>query len=275
MTNRTERGPVAHAGHDPLLIVQFAANDLDTRGRETAEQLVETCAECAQLASDIMSIARATAELPGAARPREFTLTAEQAALLRRRGWRGVLGRFGLGWVRTDVGRTVAAGLTTLGLAGLLVGVVPGQLASGGQSLYSVGKEMTGAPAPSAGAAASEAPGAVRAPIQPSVQSASGGPMASAAPSFGNLQPVPVPVPAASGGPSYDDGNDTAGEGAGASRDRLSTGSPLESVTDASGGTSGATTQGGPNVLLLVSLSALGLGIALFALRRMSSPEGA
>src|SRR5215218_4620453 len=129
MTNRTERGPVAHAGHDPLLIVQFAADDLDPRGRETAEQLVQTCAECAQLASDIMSIARATAELPAAARPREFSLTAEEAASLRRRGWRGVLGRFGLGWVRTDVGRTVAVGLTTLGLAGLLIGVVPGQLA--------------------------------------------------------------------------------------------------------------------------------------------------
>jgi hypothetical protein len=63
MTNRHERGPVAHAGHDALLIAQYAADDLD-REREAAEQLLAGCSDCAQLAADLRLIARATAELP-------------------------------------------------------------------------------------------------------------------------------------------------------------------------------------------------------------------
>ena len=251
MTNRTERGPAAHAGHDPLLIAQYAADDLDPRDRATAEALVNSCTECAELASDLRLIARATAALPETARPRDFTLSPEQAARLRRSGWRGFGQRLGLGWIRTDVGRTLAAGLTTLGLAGLLIGVVPGQLASSGGAAppQTVGKSVDNAGG--GGAAQPLATGRD--------QVASAGAAASAAPS--------VAAPEYPYGPQVD----TTGEDPHASEPYSVESAP-----------SGAPMAGGrmqytpppasqPNYLLFASLVALTGGVALFAVRRISA----
>jgi hypothetical protein len=259
MTNRTERGPVAHAEHDALLIAQYAADDLDVREREAAERLVASCADCAQLATDLLLIARGTAELPAPVRPRDFTLTPEQAGRLRRRGF---LGRFGLGWVRTDVGRTLAAGLTTLGLAGLLIGVVPGQFAMSGSAaapLQTIGKSVDEAAAPAASGAAAGGAGAPPEPSAP--RSVAGYPGASAAAASA------APQPAATGSESY--GVDITGERPVQSQpDRIA--APPSETTD-SGLRDGTPGGGGPNLLILASLGALGLGVGLFALRRVTS----
>ena len=252
MTNRIERGPVAHAEHDALLIAQYAADDLESRERATAEQLIESCSDCAQLASDLGLIARATAELPEPARPRDFTLTPEQARRIRRRG---IFGRFSLDWVRTDVGRTLAAGLTTLGLAGLLIGVVPGQLmmgSSGAAPLQTVGKSVDGASG--AGSEAGQ-------PAASSGRYGAGGAQPSAAAS------MPAAAPSASD--SY--GIDITGEGPRQSQP--------DSLVAAPSGTSDEALrdnlqgQGSQNYLIPASLAVFGLGLGLFAVRRMTSPS--
>jgi hypothetical protein len=251
MTNRTERGPDAHAGHDALLIAQFAAGDVDPRERAAAEQLVESCSECAQLATDLRLIAGTTAQLPEPTRPRDFTLSREQVDRLRRGGF---LGRLGLGWVRTDFGRTLAAGLTTLGLAGLLIGVVPGQLMMGSSGaaapLQTVGKSVDGAngAGSEAGQPAASSGGSVRAP------------QASAAASA-------PPAAAPSATDTY--GVDITGEGPHQSQP--------DALVAASSGTEGDgrlrdnLPQGSPNCLVPASLAVLALGLGLFALRRVTS----
>ena len=71
-----------------------------------------------------------TAALP--ARPRDYTLSDADAARLRPAGWRRWLAAIGTS--RDAVTRPLAVGLTTLGLAGLLVATVPGALPSAGSA---------------------------------------------------------------------------------------------------------------------------------------------
>jgi hypothetical protein len=261
MTNRTERGPVAHADHDALLIAQYAADDLDPQERAVANQLVDTCPDCAWLAEDLRSIASATAALPALTRPRDFTLTPEQARQLRRGGWRGVVGRLGLGWVRTDIGRTLAAGLTTLGLAGLLIGSIPANinLGFGGSAAASpVGAyvpdsmaESAASPAPSMAAASAPALGSVRG--------------SNPAPSAGGAGAVP--------GGSNDALVGVSGDRPGGSPKLYGNQPSAGSSTDERLSARDATTGQPANPLVTVSLVSLALGIGLFALRRLGSPS--
>ena len=254
MTNRTERGPDAHAGHDAFLIAQFAAGDVDTRDRQAAERLIESCTDCAELAGDLRLIALATAELPVPARPRDFTLTADQAARLRGTSWRSLANR--LAWVRGGFGRTLAAGLTTIGLAGLLIGTLPANfnLGLGGSAAAS----PTTAQAPDNMA---EAGPSVAASMAPAPDAASSRGLASG--------PVLRPAPSAGPSPTPDDRLGVAGEqGSG----KLYADQP---PTDSAGGaasTRDASNPTSPNTLLAVSLVSLAAGIGLFALRRVSSP---
>jgi hypothetical protein len=119
----TDRFPATHTDHDPLLIAAFAAGDLGPTDRQQAELLASTCADCALLEADLRAIAATTAALPVPARRRDFSLSAEDAARLRRRGWRGVLGV--LASPRSAALKPLATGLTTLGLAGLLLAALP------------------------------------------------------------------------------------------------------------------------------------------------------
>ena len=112
-----------HAQHDPLLVVSLAAGDLTGAERDLATSLVADCAECATLQDDLLAIARATAALPTAVRPRDFQLTPEQAARLRPLGWRRFVAAFAS--PRLAMTRQLGIGLTTLGLAGLLVSALP------------------------------------------------------------------------------------------------------------------------------------------------------
>jgi anti-sigma factor RsiW len=71
-----------HAGHDPLLIVAFLDDDLSAAERAAVETILATCPDCAALQADLVVLATATRALPIPARPRDFRLTAADAARL-------------------------------------------------------------------------------------------------------------------------------------------------------------------------------------------------
>ena len=99
----------------------LADRSLAAAERAAAEALVAACAECADLHADLLALAAATRAMPTPARPRDYTPDRRPmpracgaagwrrlvAAVRRRRG--------------TSFSRPLAVGLTTLGLAGLLV----------------------------------------------------------------------------------------------------------------------------------------------------------
>jgi hypothetical protein len=188
--------PVDHATHDELLIASLLGRSQDDPDRDRAEILVATCADCAALHRDLVALSAATRTLPTPPRPRDFTLSPGDAARLRPRGWRRLIGAFGSS--RDVLSRPLAMGLTTLGLVGLLVAVVPGllsgQAGAGGissmQSLagapvnpetFDASREAapSAAPAPSAAAPAPEGQFGPSAPPAPAALA----PAASAAPS--------------------------------------------------------------------------------------------
>jgi hypothetical protein len=117
------RPDAPHRVHDLLLIAAFAGNDVAGAERDRAQALVEACAECRSLVDDLHALDRATASLPTPPRPRDFRLTAADAARLRERGTR----RFVLAAHRPrfPIPQPVAAAITMLGLAGLLVTTIP------------------------------------------------------------------------------------------------------------------------------------------------------
>jgi anti-sigma factor RsiW len=257
MTNRTERGPDAHAGHDALLIAAYAADDVTAEDRRRAEALFETCADCAQLAQDLRLIAAATAALPAPVRSRDFTLSPEQAARLRGTSWRSLANR--LGWIRGDVGRVLAAGLTTLGLCGLLFVAVPVQLGGSGASLPTTGAAVgqEGEQPAASGVAAAPLP------------AASAGAAASAAPSY---------APSATGSRTYGDQEASpssapdvgiaGGRGAVEQSPASLNVGPTDTGSTASGQQTGSSA---PNFILVLSLVSLVLGIALFGVRRVTA----
>ena len=71
-------------------------------------------------------------QLPAIERPRDFQLRPEDAQRLRPNRIRRLFGSFGT--ARDGFSRPLALGLTTLGLAGLMVGILPGTLSFGGAS---------------------------------------------------------------------------------------------------------------------------------------------
>jgi hypothetical protein len=119
----TDRFPASHAEHDPLLVAALAAGDLAASDRKRAELLASTCPDCGLLAADLRAIATAVAALPARARPRDFSLRPEDSARLRRQGWREFVRTFA--GPRSGALRPLATGLTTLGLAGLLLAALP------------------------------------------------------------------------------------------------------------------------------------------------------
>jgi hypothetical protein len=156
-----------HDQHDLLLVVSLAAGDLTGADRERATSQIAECAECARLNDDLLVIARATAALPAAVRPRDFQLSPEQAAHLRPAGWRRFVAAFAE--PRLAITRQLGVGLTTLGIAGLMlsvlgsvnlgVGMGAAAPAAQGPANESTTKEYTdsgaGGAAPSAAAASS------------------------------------------------------------------------------------------------------------------------
>jgi hypothetical protein len=139
-----------HAQHDTTLIAGHAAGDLSDTQVSTATALLARCPDCTTLHRDLVALSAATRALPRHARaPRDYRLTADQAASLRRGSWlRALLRPFGA----VQAARPMAAAFTSLGVAGLLVAAfVPGLLggAAAGPTLERDNFSGAGAPAPS------------------------------------------------------------------------------------------------------------------------------
>ena len=112
-----------HALHDEELVAGLATGSLDEEGEiARARQLVDRCAACRELHTDVAAIGgalRAGARFTAAA-PRDFRLTADDA---RRLGGtvrtRGFLAR--LRGSLAGVAKPLGASLTAMGLVGILV----------------------------------------------------------------------------------------------------------------------------------------------------------
>jgi len=116
----------AHRTHDSLLVAALAYRTVAGSDRARAEALVATCGLCAALLDDLVAIRTATVTLPTPPRFDDYQLTPDDAARLRPGGWRRLVAAIGSG--RAAFTRPLAVGLTTLGLAGLLVATVPSVL---------------------------------------------------------------------------------------------------------------------------------------------------
>lgn len=113
-----------HARHDPLDVA--AATD---RGA-SLPTILRMCGRCLDLYTDLTRLASAVPSAAIPRRPRDFTLTAADAARLRSNGWRRLLEAFGS--ARDEVSRPLAVGFATLGVAGLLLTVAPSLLPMAG-----------------------------------------------------------------------------------------------------------------------------------------------
>jgi hypothetical protein len=143
-----------HDRHDLLAIAALA--DRDATGEEAvrAQAQVDTCAECASLHAELVSLASATQALPAVQRPRDFQLRPEDARRLRSNRFRRLFGS--IGTARDGFSRPLAMGLTTLGIAGLMLGILPGTLSFGGAA-SGPGGAPAAASAPAAGGAPEQA----------------------------------------------------------------------------------------------------------------------
>src|SRR5664280_2580823 len=103
----------AHSAHDELLIARLFGGDVSELERDRALDVMSECGECAALFADLDGIDEAIVEMAIPARPREFTLTPEQAARLRPRRRLAAGGLIGL---RGALGGSLAAA----GLVGFL-----------------------------------------------------------------------------------------------------------------------------------------------------------
>jgi hypothetical protein len=122
----------AHAAHDRLLIASLVDRSISNSERALAEAQLASCRDCALLFDDLVTLSAATRALPVPTRSRDFALTRLDAERLQVRGWRRLLAAIGSS--RDAFSRPLAFGLTTLGLAGLLVATVPSALTGQGSS---------------------------------------------------------------------------------------------------------------------------------------------
>lgn len=141
-----------HAQHDRTRIAVLAArpDDLSTEDARLARQLIADCEACTDLLADLIEIQAAVPHAAMPSRTREFTLSQADASRLGRTGWRRFLAMVGSS--RDQVTRPLAMGLTTLGLAGVIVATLPGSLGSGATSAVPAEVARQEQAAPAAGA---------------------------------------------------------------------------------------------------------------------------
>jgi hypothetical protein len=269
-----------HEQHDPILVVSLASGDLATadRDRATAQSLVDTCADCARLRDDVLALAAATKALPPAVRTRDFRLTPEQAARLQPGGWRRFFTAPG-----ALFSRQLGVGLTTLGIAGILISSI-GSLPLGMAS--SAGAPAAGSD-PSAPAAAEalrtedtqQAPEPAASEVNTDTSNQgqgtttiAGSPAASTHPFRANGASPPAasqPAPDEVANPAAAPTDDEAGRNSGglaeapAASDAGDASSPLLFATDDD--------SSGPPILLVVSSLLLVAGVVVLLARRVAS----
>lgn len=264
--------PHTNPDHDEDLVARLAADDLPADEPEVlvARAWVAECPACAELVTDLLAIASATAALPPPRRTRDFRLTEADAARLRPAGWRGLVGRFGSPTFAFT--RPLAAGMATLGIAGLLLATLPSGFggassaapdrvsSSGGNALgvQDSGSEYaTAAPAAPPSAALVPgvmAPGASEAPPS-AAASADGRDTGSGA--------SPLPASGSGGGVTSEGGS----KGSASPAAVAGTAKPAAEVPPGQGYALQDTDGGGPSPLVLLSLVLLVGGLALGALR--------
>jgi hypothetical protein len=135
-----------HAEHDLLLVAAFAAGDLEGGELGRANATVAACGECATLAADLQAIARATAEIPAARRPRDFFVRPADAERLRPRGLRRLAAAIAA--PRLQLVRPLASGLMMVGVAGLLIASLPGLSQTAGGSSSNLRSEAAASATP-------------------------------------------------------------------------------------------------------------------------------
>jgi hypothetical protein len=193
----------AHATHDQLLVVRFAAGDTTDAETTAARELIATCPDCRLLASDLLAIARATADLPQPVRRRDFRISPEQAARLRRPALLRWFNRVsGAGDPRPDRPRRLA-GLQRLAGAAVAVGLVMALVTSpAGIPGFATGSATQDATGQSGqGVAGAAAPGLAvnpnAAPASAAIPAASAA--SAAAPAGGAASPFAAPASSPAG----------------------------------------------------------------------------
>jgi hypothetical protein len=242
--------PADHSQHDLLAVAALADRGATGEEADRARAQIEACGECAALHTDLVSLAGAARQLPPIERPRDFQLRPVDAQRLGPNLIRRLFGSFGT--ARDGFSRPLAAGLTTLGLAGLMLGILPGAIPLGGAA---------------GGAAATSAPAEVERPMEaPAAPSApAAGPAAGALAeafdvtrqfeqNYDGSRPVANPAPAGAFG-----GDDGAPVSIAGEHDAL------QSVADDGSGVS---------QLIVISGTLLIVGLGLFALRWTSRRFG-
>jgi hypothetical protein len=234
----------AHAGHDELLIARLFGGDVDPGERARAVALMVECVDCAALFADLGATAEATAALPVPSRPRDFSLTEEDAARLGRRSRRWPAFS-GLG-LRRSLGGSLAA----LGLAGLIltstVSVLGGMVATSGTTAADLHQDSLGVTA--AGSAEFNANGGVPAAAATEASAPTAGPASSVA--------AAPPLPSSATQPTG---------GADASTRENSTAAPVDQASPGTGPafagvTSGTKSAGGANGTEQTSLTSKAAG---------------
>jgi len=253
----------AHTSHDTILVASLVDRSVAAHDRDAAETLVATCGLCAALHTDLLALAAATRSMPTPARPRDYALTADDAARLRPGGWRRWLAAFGSS--RDAVSRPLAVGLTTLGLAGLLVATVPSVLT--GLPAVGFGSSETilstvGAPVsqgnPEVGVDRS-APVAGAAAAAPSMEGVLPDAAATPPAKGGVTVAGPISTDAPSAAPAFGAQTNDAAKGSGAeSAPTDATASPQDTVVGGAGGIA---------PMILVSGALLMVGLGLFLIR--------
>jgi hypothetical protein len=251
-----------HALHDTMLVASLADHSLATSERAAAEALVAACGQCADLHADLLALRAATRAMPTPARPNDYMLSARDAQRLRSGGWRRFVAI--LGTSRDALSRPLAVGLTTLGLAGLLIANIPSfSFASGGATSAPV----VGAPAGAAAGDTGDGSTAVDASAAAEA-AASAAPAAPLPDTLNGLAVGASPAPARAVGPVFDAGAtpppDTQGATSGSAKGEG--GAPVKG-RDPTNDFIVAQDVGGVSPLVVLSIAFLISGLSLFAMR--------
>jgi anti-sigma factor RsiW len=252
--------PSDHASHDTMLVASLADHSLPASERSAAEALVAACSQCADLHADLLALRAATRGMPTPARPNDYSLTPRDAVRLQSGGWRRFVAI--LGSSRDALSRPLAVGLTTLGLAGLLVANIPSFSMGGATSapMSTVGAPVgggavdTGDGSTILGAASAAAEAAASAAPAPADLAGSG--------SDPSAAPAPSPPGLADRGSQPPD---TEGVTNGSSKGQG--GAPGRMRVDDPSGLLLAQEVGGVSPLVVLSAAFLITGLGLFLLR--------
>ena len=258
--------PAEHARHDLSIVALLAARpaDLDEKDSAAARAQVASCSTCADALADLVALQTTLPETATPRRPRDFRLTPADAQRLHQGGWRRFLGFFGS--PRDGFSRPLAIGLTTLGLAGILLASIPSTF---------MGASGAAAPANEAAPIQQAAP-APAASVPSTDRTALGAVVASAAPSAAASAAASAPTEVAAAAPSastvFGGAAPSASSGAASASTDVQVftgGNPDEVAPDLTGASDSALRDdtSGFSALLVVGGVLLIAGLGLFALR--------